>query len=363
MHHDNAPSGKNIEKYLAFSFNTYCGDVDGSKSLMAIPPSLCNDLLALFNMGDLYGEPVPEGLKIARKYIPVEWFEWADTGIIQLQEVGASEIIVRHPYPFLIQYMKKQVTFFEKEDLEDLFAQLRARYIDWQKGRGYCFPFAVAFELLLPHSALTKAMMGMLGTEYKRDAQIKAPIALFKSDAEVPSLDSHQIGISIDPEKKLTKLGDIHIPCVKNLEGQMQTMAIRGELKYVGADAITKDQLSHAHTKLTHDCDKFFRKADTHLSSPQVIVFFSWIPLLPYLKGGNSSKPKKEVLEFLSRKDKLFVIFDAIKNIKTVLNFQHLVNPSKEITHNSFKQNFFSSTEELYTESALNKLELTRNDQ
>jgi hypothetical protein len=98
------------------------------------------------------------------------------------------------------------------EDLEELFAQLRAHWMALtyaDKVKGYCFQWALGIELLVPNSKLLKFILG----EIDREAVPSIPyqsLGLFQTDEEATAiLDKNQIGISIDPKAKDQKTGDI----------------------------------------------------------------------------------------------------------------------------------------------------------
>jgi len=58
------------------------------------------------------------------------------------------------PYHFLIQYLKSRVSLIREKDVNELFADIRSRWKDGDKGKGYCFQFALGVEFLTPASKL-----------------------------------------------------------------------------------------------------------------------------------------------------------------------------------------------------------------
>ncbi len=199
-----------VDEYVASTYNAWIEKIGSAYSALGVPESFCNHVILLFGFGERLGGKYfkeHDSIIFPAKKISFEVIKWSNSGIIRIQQDGNNWEIF-FPYPFLLEYLKSEVSIITKEAVEELFHQIRARWVDSAKGKGYCFQFAVGLELATPTSKLLTRILNMIDPMALPIPKYEA-VTTFKSDVEAAAaLDENHIAISVDPDST-KKTGDL----------------------------------------------------------------------------------------------------------------------------------------------------------
>lgn len=179
---------------------------------MGIPPDIPNWIIYIYIYGEQLGGRTysknRDSIQISIERLPPDITKWSSSGILRIREEPPDSVTIFFPYPFLIEFLKGKINLIRKQDLEELFFQLRSRFFDAKTGKGYTFQLALGLELLSSKSMLMRHILNKFGTDYT-PSKYFAGLALFKSDDEAQKLlAENYIGVSIDPGTE-RKTGDL----------------------------------------------------------------------------------------------------------------------------------------------------------
>jgi hypothetical protein len=130
-----------------------------------IPDTFVDELLLVFMFPEYLGSEVDpkhpnQAILIPQDRIPSLWKEYAEAGVVRIQEVKNNKYRLWKPYHFLLKWMKEKSVVFDFQDVHGLSSEITAGISAPDKRKGYCLQRASMILICL----LIDSIISCLGT-------------------------------------------------------------------------------------------------------------------------------------------------------------------------------------------------------
>jgi len=316
----------------------WCGDV-GARSVN-IPPTFLDELLWTFMFSQYLGSKMDpkhpnQAILIPQGNIPSSWKQYAEKGVIRIQEMG-DEYRLWKPYYFLMKWMQNRFAKFEFRDVFELAAEITSASSSPDKRKGYCFQRVLSLELLHPTLSnfwkLIVNELKKLGLSVLPKDITNPKVKFFKTDNEIEQdRVCNAQDVKCKGEKRTTKKkADI---CGMRVQEQ----DTNGTIWEVSIEA--KNYTSKQNDKLNKFYERVYQKNKTE--TKEIYIYVSLNPFVDILTVQSRKKTNKVFLlingiksedcsldiHFLSRTNLMTVDELAKKLIPSITTTPTLLNP------------------------------------